>query len=401
MKKILFFLIILSIYGCKTEEDATPANENTFVRYLGTEDHNDAVLALETSEGFSLLSNAESENETSQRIQKIKFIQTDKYGHIIRERNYPENGEHNWMASSFIEINAGEANPGYLIIGERIKSNDNSDLLLIQINNLGDTVQTAILPAPTSSVSLHGRAIVKDPLDGNYIVLGNITSDPAPATDDMHVYKVNQSDLSVMWSGKYGAGLSSTINRIYYYNNNQNLLWGGSVLNSFSNKNDVRLVQVPVETEVPITGGPIGDPDFDEDAIDFCESFGGWAFTGSTNQNATQGIFVMKVTSGSQTIFSSSLEGTKGVSISPTADGGLVVLGETSIDIVNKGEDLTIAKLNASGLKLWQYNYGGADRQEAASIRQTSDGSYLVFATTYFVNERKLMLMKVNANGKL
>lgn len=400
MKKILLFLIIISVYGCKTEGDVAPANENTFIRFFGTEDNNTAVLAIETAEGFTLLSNSEGENAEGQRLQKIKLIQTDKYGHKLegREKNYPENGDE-WRAASFIETPDSQGNPGYLIIGESIKSNSTTDLFIFWTDNQDNSVEDhlAIIPAPDNTSSLHGRAVTTDPVDGSYTVLANLSSDPAPTGNDMFVYKINPQDFSITWSGKYGAGLSSTISRIYYYNNNQNLLWGGSVLNSFSNKYDVRLVQVPVETEVPITGGPIGEPDFDEDALDLCQSFGGWAFTGSSDQNGAEGIFVLKVTSASQTIFSSSIEGSRGVSITPTNDGGLAVLGEVS----DKNVDLKIAKLNASGVILWQHNYGGADRQEAASIRQTADGSYLVFATTYFVNEKKLMLLKVNGIGKL
>jgi hypothetical protein len=395
MKKILFLLIIVSVYGCKTEGDVEPANEKTFIRYMGTGLNNAAVLAMETAGGYSLLSNAESDDRNTR---KIKFIQADQYGHTLWERNYPESGEERWSASSFIEIS--DANSGYLIIGESIKSNDATDLLLLRIDNQGNQVgNPAIIPAPNLTTSLHGRAVTIDPTDGNYIILGNITSDPAPTKDDIYLYKISAQDFTVMWSVVYGAGVSTTVSRIYSFNNNQELLWGGSVINSFSNKNDVRLIKAPMGAPGSITGGPIGDPDFDESALDLCESFGGWAFTGSTSQHDTTGIFVMKVTSGSQPIFLSTMEGLKGVSITPTGDGGVAVLGEVSTEF--KSEDLKIAKVNASGKILWEHNYGGADKQEAASIRETSDGSYLVFGTTYFVNEKKLMLMKVNGNGKL
>jgi hypothetical protein len=42
MKKIFVFLFIVSLIGCKTEEDVGPATDKTFIRFLGTQDNNQA-----------------------------------------------------------------------------------------------------------------------------------------------------------------------------------------------------------------------------------------------------------------------------------------------------------------------------------------------------------------------
>lgn len=395
--KILFLMLVTLLVSCKGEDDVAPANESTFVRYLGTVDNNSAVLALETPQGFALLSNSESE----QGIQKIRLTQTDPFGHVLSdgEKNYPGSGENseNWKAASFIKLESG-----YLIVGDRIHANGTTDLLLFQTDDNGDPMENRktiittqdVLPG-ASGLSLHGRAVMQD-TDGNYLVLAHITGDPSPTEEDMIVVRIGQ-DFSLMWTKKYGAGLSTTISRIYSVDSNEGpqLLWGGSVRNATSNRFDVRLIKVPAERESVIVGGPMGEPDFDETAFDLCKSIGGWAFTGATNVGGTDAILVMKVTG--TTAQSFTLEGSRGVSISSTNDAGLVVLGET----FGQASDLTIAKLSLSGSVLWQHNYGGSDRQEAASVRQTSDGGYLVFATTYFVNEKKLMLIKLDRNGKL
>jgi hypothetical protein len=410
MKKLLILLLIPVFFGCTSEENAGVANEKTFIRYLGTEDNNQAVLAVEDNDGYALLSNTDVVS-TSGTERKIKFIHTDLFGHLQWEINYPETGKSNWRAASFIETSDSQLpNSGYLIIGDSIKSNGSTDLVLLKIDKQGTLVDSAIISAPTLGASLHGHAVMKDPSDGNYIILGNITSDPAPVRD-MFIAKLNESDLSVMWSKEYGAGISTTINRLYL-DTDQNLLWGGSV---FIPPYDVRLVQAPMGSQSIITGNNIGTAEFDEEAKDFCRSFGGWTFIGYTNKrtelnpNGTQDIYVMKInpTSQSRPDFETAItpeggentQNERGVSIAATSDDGFVVLGDATT--ATKSEDLIIAKLNASGQVVWQAMYGGADKQEAASIRVTSDGSYLVFATTYFVNEQKLMLMKVNRNGKL
>ncbi len=399
MIKILFPICVIFLFGCRGEDDVEPANEKTFVRYLGTADNNTAVLALETSDGFALLSNVEREEaaEGFQGTRKIKFMRTDSYGHVYPglagEQDYPENGD--WQAASFIEL--PNTNPGYLIIGESIKSNGLAELLLLQLSQDLTLVRSLTIKAPDTTASFHGRAVMIDKSSGNYLLLGSVTKDPALTENDMVVIMVD-TNFSTVWTTEYGAGLSSTINRLYM-NDSQNILWGGSVRNFQSSRYDVRLIKVPFQSPSSINGAPVGDPGYDEIAFDFCNTFGGWAFTGSMNENDLESIFVMKVSNDGIFLSKTSLEGSKGVSISATNDSGVVMLGE--VNTTDKSTDLTLAKLNAFGDQVWQHRFGGADRQEAASVRQTSDRGYLVFGTTYFVNEKKLMLMKLDGNGEL
>lgn len=404
MKKLLTFLLIALVYGCTSEENAGAADENTFIRYFGTEDNNKAVLAQEVTDGYLLLSN--SDITISGGIQhKIKVIKTDLFGHSLLEQNYPSDTR-NLTAASFIEVSAQLPNPGYLIIGDSIKDNGTTALMLLRINQDGTMPTYKSISLPNATASLHGKAITVDPDDGNYIVLGTISSEPAP-TLDMFLAKINSNDLSIMWSREYGAGFSTTINRIYYTLlrpqpnvEEPAILWGGSVETP---NMDMRLVVVPKESSSTIAGANIGSPTYNEVANDFCKAFAGWTFVGSTNERGSEDIYVINIQSNSQVgyseIFGDGTLADRGKSIDRTEDEGYVVLGEVAT--AAKSDDFTIIRLNSSLQKVWQYNYGGADRQEAASIRVTSDGSYLVFGTTYFINEEKLMLMKVNKDGKL
>ena len=68
-------------------------------------------------------------------------------------------------------------------------------------------------------------------------------------------------------------------------------------------------------------------------------------------------------------------------SIRQTGDGGYVVAGYTQ-SYTNGGYDFLIYKLDAAGAKVWRRNLGGADDDEAWSIRQTADGGYVVAGET-------------------
>lgn len=411
MKRILFLLTLISVFSCKTESDVEPAKENTFMRYIGTEFNHVAVLAAEDNNGFSLLATKEIETNVAGQIRyKIQFVRLDLYGNKVWEQSYPNTQtyqDQDWTASSFIPTYVNSNPTGYLIVGDRINADGTRDLLLLQID-LNGTVQgnphTISLGAPKS---LQGHAVTSDGSD--FIVLGSIKNN---GSQDMFVAKVLGSDLdSCRWKREYGDAESTLINRIFL-KNNQNI-WGGSVF--FNSTYDVRLIRVNQDTQPSDIGNPIGSTIFNENAMDFCPATGGWVVTGYTNQGnpadpndinpqQTEDIYVMKVSDDSRIIFNTQLKGVpgkndQGVSVTSTSDQAYIVLGTVGTEF--KQEDLYVTRINDSGVQEWSYNYGGSDKQDAASVRETSDGGLLVFGTTYFGNEKKLMLLKLDKNGKL
>jgi hypothetical protein len=74
-------------------------------------------------------------------------------------------------------------------------------------------------------------------------------------------------------------------------------------------------------------------------------------------------------------------------SIQQTADSGYVVTGFSASNdgdvTANQGnDDYWIVKLNGAGTLQWQKNYGGSSFDDALSIRQTTDGGYIVAGDT-------------------
>lgn len=75
-------------------------------------------------------------------------------------------------------------------------------------------------------------------------------------------------------------------------------------------------------------------------------------------------------------------------SIKQTSDGGYIVAGQTNSsdgDVTgNKGwVDIWIVKLTGAGTIEWQKTFGGTNDDNAYSIEQTTDGGYIVAGTTY------------------
>ena len=87
-----------------------------------------------------------------------------------------------------------------------------------------------------------------------------------------------------------------------------------------------------------------------------------------------------------------SLGGSKGDQsndIQQTADGGYIMIGTTtSVDgdisgaLGASGTNIWVVKLNSKGAITWQEILGGTDNDNAASIRQTTDGGYVLAATS-------------------
>lgn len=74
--------------------------------------------------------------------------------------------------------------------------------------------------------------------------------------------------------------------------------------------------------------------------------------------------------------------------IQQTADGGYIVVGVSESiegDITNfRGDkDFWVVKLSADGTIEWQKKYGGDDKETAYSVKQTTDGGYIVAGSCY------------------
>jgi len=89
-------------------------------------------------------------------------------------------------------------------------------------------------------------------------------------------------------------------------------------------------------------------------------------------------------------------------SIQQTSDGGYVVAGFTySYVYGDANADFAIYKLDSNGDKAWFKHYGGTGQDVARSIQQTSDGEYIVggYTTSYTHGGYDFAVYKLDSNG--
>lgn len=404
MKKIstLLMAAVMVFSGCRTEEDAGPATEKTFIRFLGSENNNLAVLGIEAGDGFTLLSTTEILLGSAQADYKIRLSRLDQYGNLVWEQSYPafDQPHTDMKASSFMQL----SNSGYLIIGDRIEEDGTTAIQVLVTDDRGTLVQEKIISGQ-NNYSLHGHAVTQTST-GDFIVLGSIVGNPS---EDMFAAKLDGSTLDEEWRKGYGdgAGNNNVLNRLYA-NGDTEFLWGTSWRDPSTNNQKPRVIAVPENSETPLLGPSIGDPTLNQVAMDLCKINTGWVITGYTSASGNEDSYIMKVTNSSQLVFQQVLTAfpdanDRGVSVCTASDGGYVMLGNVST--ADNGQDLFISKFNLDGSPGWGdpgfFTFGNSETQEAASIRRTSDGSYLIFGTTYFKDDKKLMVLKVNSNGQL
>ncbi|MCW4015601.1 MAG: hypothetical protein NWF06_04455 [Candidatus Bathyarchaeota archaeon] len=82
-----------------------------------------------------------------------------------------------------------------------------------------------------------------------------------------------------------------------------------------------------------------------------------------------------------------------------TSDGGFVLAGYT-LSLVGDLEDFLLIKTDSSGNMQWNHTYGGADRQYAYSVVETSDGGFALAGYSSFSNS-DFWLVKTDAQGSM
>jgi hypothetical protein len=432
MKRI-YLLSFLVLLACGDEGNVDLANGNTFVRYFNGGQDDVAVLAQETADNnIIIMATTEIESATAgEFFYRIKLIKTDAFGNILSSdwpKSYPSPDQtptaggsgKSYRGRSLTEL----PNGGFAIIGDDLLAGPLPQLRVIVTDPLtGEELTVShtytsseILPSdilssitPGTRVSLVGYGISVAP-NGNYILLAGLAVEGLP-TKNMLVAEVRSSDLTKVWSRAHGTG-TSTLARTVLVNTDNSLTWGGTVTNTGTS--DARLIRAFPDAQTSEFDLTYGNAASNEIARDVAAYGTGYAMAGTTDNTANQDNDILYTRIGedggilTQSTFGYANLNEEGISVCTTRDGNVLLISttESGADQDNKpvGNGLTdvyLMKLTPFGSPVWSYYFGSGNNENAASVRQMSDGSILVLGTADFAGLKTIMLVKTSEDGKL
>jgi len=237
--------------------------------------------------------------------------------------------------------------------------------------------------------------------DGGYVVAGD-TSSYTYGGADFAIYKLNSSGNKV-WFKHYG-GIDDDYGRSIQQTTDGGYIVAGYTDSFTYGNNDFAIYKLDSN------GNKIWFKHYGGTQNDDClaiqqTSDGGYIVAGDTN-SYTYGSFdfaIYKLDSNGSKVWFKHYGGTENdfcISIKQTSDGGYILAGYTYSYTYGNG-DFAIYKLNSSGSKVWFKHYGGSSTDIAYSVQQTSEGGYIVagYTKSFTHGNADFALYKLNSSG--
>ena len=307
--------------------------------------------------------------------------------------------------ANFIE----KTSDGGFIVAGFTKSEDiegyhgDGDVLIVKLSEEGEVEWQKVFGGSEED----NAASIRQTEDGGYIVIGASKSEDGDVSEnhgdqDMWILKLD-AEGNILWSKVLGGYDDDFGMRIEQTEDGGYIIaartYSDSVCSEYHGWRDIWVVKIDGSGEVQwqkCLGG--SDKDLINDMIKAHD--GGYIIVGQTlsddgdvNGEEYHGggdVWIVKLSDEGEIEWQRLLGGSGddfGTAIERTSDGGYIVVGGTSSNDGNVGEnkgmsDAWVVKLDGSGNILWKKVLGGSRNDMAVSVIQTSDGGYVVSGIT-------------------
>ncbi len=245
-----------------------------------------------------------------------------------------------------------------------------------------------------------GKSVVQT-IDGGFVVTGHSESF-GEGDADIYLIKTD-SGGDTLWTRTYGGTESDYSNSVVQTGDGGYII-AGSTHSFGEGEVNIYLLKVDASGDTLWTrtyGGAGGESGLSVQET----SDGGYIITGSTSSygEGYHDVYLIKTDSSGDTLWTKAYGGWDweiGWSVQETSDGGYVIAGTTHS--FGEGDlDVYLLKTDANGDTLWTKTFGGAEADRAYSITQTAEDGYLIAGITrsFGVDETDVYLIKTDAGG--
>jgi len=287
---------------------------------------------------------------------------------------------------------------GYILAGGTYSFGaGGDDVYLLKINATGDTLWTRTY----GGMSHEYGSSVQQTSDGGYILAGT-TFSFGSGNGDVYLIKTNAAG-DTLWTRTYG-GTNEENGASIQQTSDGGYIIAGFTYSFGAGSYDVYLIKTDAMGDTLWTrtyGGHGGDGGFSVQQT----TDGGFIIVGSTNSfgNSDQ-VYLIKTNSSGDTLWTKTFGGMRGdygQSVQQTFDTGYFICGSTS-SFGDTLSDVYLIKTDANGDTLWTRTYGGTNWDYSRSVKQTSDGGYIITGGTWsFGDSIQVYLIKTDANGNV
>jgi hypothetical protein len=421
-------LSVIVLAACSNIEDAELSERTTFMKVFNGIQGIEAAAAELTPDGFIVVGNMTIARDSVVTV----VFKTDKRGNRIGNMRYYQGGSGN-------AIKALPNGNGYLVVGEKIKTDpnatptDNIDIVsarMLHISTDLDSIKTIYLRDVTGNVvktDFRAVSLTVTPA-GKVVILGTYqTSLADPERPYLQQYSADL--LTVEWYEEF-----SSINRSYrnaksIHFINGNYIWASAVAQEQQNF-DFSYVSVPFvqEGSVFINYSLLGEttsqsfrPNDIQPAKSVTFGYGIVGTRATTNGSGANAFFARtdvsgNILPGSVKFFDAILseqagavaETTSeiqdyGTAITGTSDGAFVLAGHyiSNPQKGNGANDIFLIKVDLNGNMRWMKTLGGTGSETISTICETEDQGLLLCGTNVVGNVPSIFLIKTDKNGEL
>jgi TolB-like protein len=384
-------------FGCpKPYSSHNPMSATSFAKTYGGTSYSyvRASSVRQTSDGGYIV--AGYTNSFGAGYTDIILIKTDANGNIIWAKTYGGTGG-DW-AFSVQQTSDG----GYIVAGETNSFGTGSDdIILIKTDANGNIVWAKTY----GGTGYDWVFSVQQTSDGGYIVTGSTYSFGA-GYNDIILIKTDANG-NIVWAKTYGGTSLDWVSSVQQTSDGGYIVTGSTYSFGAGYYTDIFLIKADANGNVIWAKTYRGTYDDYASSVQQT-SDGGYIVSGSTNSfgAGSYDIFLMKTDANGNIIWAKTYGGTDddyAYSVRQTSDGGYIVAGYTRS--FGAGVfDIFLVKTYANGNIIWAKTYGGTKVDGASFVQQTSDGGYIVVGGTYSfgsVGDENIFLIKTDANGNI